>query len=110
MSDAYLNLSEDFVQECIKRAMDQPKAGNVQVLGLECFRTDNIISYKGENYFRACDVLVKVWPGGEQTHCVKRVGHPSVDHEDYYGNTVSRTPYELKQLLRILDEEGLDGL
>lgn len=57
-----------------------------EVLAPECFTNGKVIAYKGENYYKACDALVMITHDGEQVHCVKRVGHPSLDHEDYHGN------------------------
>lgn len=63
------------------------------VLGPELFTNGDVISYKGENYYRACDYPV-AQVGGSQTHCVKRVGHPSHIHEDYDGRIKSVTSSE----------------
>lgn len=46
-----------------------------------------VICLEGENFYKACDALVRDFDDG-QTHCVKRVGHPSVQHEDYEGRTL----------------------
>ncbi len=62
-------------------------------IGPECF-TDldaKVISYKGENYYLACDKVVTNRPEGGQSFCVKRVGHPSREHEDWDGNTRDKT-------------------
>lgn len=55
-------------------------------IGKECFADKNleVISYKGENYYRACGVIVKTTRYGT-TSCVKRVNHPGNVHEDYAG-------------------------
>jgi hypothetical protein len=58
------------------------------MLGPECFTDGDVISYKGENYYRACNVLVSDLEDGGQSHCVKRVNHPSKQHEDYDGRTL----------------------
>lgn len=57
----------------------------------ECFTDGDVISYKGENYYRACDHFVKDLDGGGASYCVKRVNHPGLMHEDYYGNTLIDT-------------------
>lgn len=55
-------------------------------IGPECFADSEatVISYKGDNFYRACDVLVAEFAGGA-SHCVKRVNHPNRQHEDFYG-------------------------
>lgn len=64
------------------------KDGPYTMLGPECFTDGDVISYKGENYYRACNVFVADLEDGGQSHCVKRVGHPSKQHEDYDGRTL----------------------
>lgn len=54
-------------------------------LGPEWFIAGDVISYKGENFYRACDKVVRELPDGGQSHCVKRAGHPSVMCEDFCG-------------------------
>jgi len=56
-------------------------------IGPECFTDGFVISYKGENYYRACGAVVLWKEGGATTSCVKRVGHPGSIHEDYQGFT-----------------------
>lgn len=61
------------------------------VIAPECiiFADDSVISYKGANYYRACDEFVSDLPEGGQSFCVKRVNHPGTIHEDYFGRTRS---------------------
>jgi hypothetical protein len=56
-------------------------------IGAECFvDTDiHVISYRGENYYKACDAFVRDRPDGGQSFCVKRVDHPGNIHEAYDG-------------------------
>lgn len=63
--------------------------GDFTTLGPECFTNyeRTVISYKGENFYRACDVKVRDLPEGGASHCVMRVNHPSNLHEDMEGNT-----------------------
>lgn len=58
-------------------------------IGSECFANEEetIISYKGENFYKSCDHQVTDIEGGGASHCVKRVDHPGVRHEDFDGNT-----------------------
>jgi hypothetical protein len=68
------------------------QSGDFTVLGPELFtdRQVEVISYKGENFYRACNVLVKEDADGGASHCVKRVGHPRPnEHEDYDGNIIT---------------------
>ena len=56
-------------------------------IGPECFsdKAGHVISYKGSNFYKACDRIVKV-NIYSTTHCVKRINHPN-DCEDFVGNT-----------------------
>lgn len=58
-------------------------------IGPECFTDGDVISYKGQNFYRACDAFVSDLPDGGQSFCVKRVGHPGKTHEDYEGRAKS---------------------
>lgn len=51
-------------------------------LGIELFTDcdEEVISYKGENFYKACAVKVTAF-----STCVKRVNHPGVLHENYDG-------------------------
>lgn len=59
--------------------------GSYLTIGPECFTDGKVISYKGANYYKACDAWVRDLPNGGQSHCVSRVGHPSHLHEDSEG-------------------------
>lgn len=79
-----------FCSECVQiflAGITQPTQDYVEI-GPECFSdaAGTIISYKGENYYRACDTFVGNVLGGGQSFCVKRVGHPGSVHEDFDGN------------------------
>lgn len=56
-------------------------------IGNECFAMGDrsYISYKGEQYYRACNHFVADRVDGGVEFCVKRVGHPGSDHESYSG-------------------------
>lgn len=58
-------------------------------IGPECFANPDktVIAWQGSNYYQACDHQVTETEDGGATHCVKRVDHPGVRHEDYDGNT-----------------------
>lgn len=60
-------------------------------IGPECFTNGDVISYKGENYYRACDAFVTDRPEGGQSFCVKRINHPGTIHEAYDGTTRDET-------------------
>lgn len=47
---------------------------------------ESVINYKGDNYYKACGHIVRQTEHGT-TSCVKRAGHPSAEHEDFYGVT-----------------------
>lgn len=71
----------------------------VQVLkqiGPECFSdgTETVISYKGANFYKACEHFVSNLPEGGTSSCVKRVNHPGFIHEDFYGKTLNENLYE----------------
>lgn len=63
------------------------KDGPYMNIGPEAFTDGDVISYKGENYYRACDIWVSDMIGGGQSFCVKRVNHPGKYHEDFEGVT-----------------------
>jgi hypothetical protein len=65
----------------------QGSIGSFVTIGPECFADGslNTISYKGENYYRACSEPVVKFASGAISHCVKRVNHKT-DHEDWGGN------------------------
>lgn len=71
-------------------------------IGPECFTDDYVISYKGENYYKACDEFVYDRDDGGQSFCVKRVDHPGMYHEAYDGRQKLRAeadgPGELDKL------------
>lgn len=80
---------------------EDPMNSDFPVIGPECFtnKDASVISYKGANYFRACDAFVRDLPGGGQSHCVKRVGHiPENVHEDYDGNVNSTDAAQPEQV------------
>lgn len=56
-------------------------------IGVECFTDGLVISYKGENYYKACDAFVHDLEDGGQAFCVKRMNHPTEIHESYDGTT-----------------------
>lgn len=70
-------------------------------IGPECFSDtdEKVISWKGQNYYRACDEIVCDLPEGGQAFCVKRVGHPGTIHEAYHGEIrdSATTPAPLAQ-------------
>lgn len=67
-------------------------------LGPELFSDseETVISWKGSNFYRACDRWVTEKLEGGSTHCVKRINHPSDMHEDYHGNQRSEIVDESK--------------
>lgn len=62
-------------------------------IGPECFTDGDrlVISYKGDNYYRSCGTVV-LDSGLGSSSCVKRSGHQSKDHEDFFGNTREHVP------------------
>lgn len=56
--------------------------------------SEDVISYKGANFYRACDAYVRNLPSGGTSHCVKRVGHSS-EHEDFDGFRFAAGPEHL---------------
>lgn len=54
----------------------------------EIFNADrSVITWKGEDYYKACGKYVARLDLDETSHCVKREGHPSMIHEDFVGRT-----------------------
>lgn len=66
-------------------------------LGPELFigNSGDVISFKGENFYRACNRFVRKLDNGDSTHCVKRAGHPGTICEDYDGETYDRKDLDL---------------
>ena len=60
-------------------------------IGPECFVNEQltVISFKGENFYKACGETVLRYPDGSESACVKRVNHPSLEHEDFMGTTLT---------------------
>jgi hypothetical protein len=58
-------------------------------IGPQCFsdKEQTVINYRGENFYRACGA-----PVGLHSSCVKRINHPSPDHEDFAGTTSTQPP------------------
>lgn len=46
-----------------------------------------VINYLGATFYKACDAVVSSLPDGGASHCVKRIGHASPQHEDFDGRT-----------------------
>lgn len=69
-------------------------ANDIVDIGPECFADGEelVISYKGANYYKACDAWVRDLDEGGASHCVKRVNHSSILHEDFDGNVRKREP------------------
>lgn len=57
-------------------------------------RAETVISYKGDNYYKACGVIVGHYEGG-LTSCVKRLNHPGNVHEDWAGRIVGTKPEQI---------------
>lgn len=57
-------------------------------IGPECFANKDlsVISFKGENYYKACGKIVTGGFDGETSTCVKRQAHKN-NCEDWDGNT-----------------------
>lgn len=53
----------------------------------KCVVQGDVISYKGDNFYRSCGYIVTGTPLLGSTSCLKRIGHPGNVHEDYAGLT-----------------------
>lgn len=84
---AMVGLAIVFIIDRKRKAKESyPRAfGNLTDIGPECFTDGDVISYKGENFYRACGAWVCDNPEGGAAFCVKRVGHPGDLHESYKG-------------------------
>lgn len=49
---------------------------------------ETVINHKGENFYKACDVLVTGTPDNGASYCVKRVNHPGNECEDWDGQKI----------------------
>lgn len=59
--------------------------GFVEVTKAFATPDEDVISWRGENYYKGCDIHVRDLPDGGQSFCVKRVNHPGNLHEDFDG-------------------------
>jgi len=77
---------ESYLCDGFEINLDNKPAG-FEVLGSFCFTNGRVINHKGENYYKACDAIVAKLDDleGGMSHCVKRLDHPSTEHEDYQG-------------------------
>lgn len=78
-------------------------------IGPEAFTDGRVISYKGANFYKACDEFVCDTFDGGQSFCVKRVDHPGRTHEAYNGairfdDKVYNAAEELAQAIRLTVE------
>lgn len=78
---------------------DQNNGGFVDI-GPACFADGGftVISYRGANYYRACNAFVAERPDGAQNFCVKRVGHGGTYHEDFFGNRRDSEEWAIAEL------------
>lgn len=69
----------------------QPSSSDFVDIGPECFADKDltVISYKGENFYKACGRMVTGSLQNGGSHCVKRVNHFN-DCEDFNGETRSK--------------------
>jgi len=82
-------------------------------VGDSAFTNGNVISYEGENYYRACNYKVSDKPDGGTTYCVKHVDHrsnPNSLHEDFEGHEVphggeSNLAQHARRELELIGEE-----
>lgn len=85
--------AKEFCEDALLRLNELSKPvdlkGDSIDIGPLCFTNGDVISYKGQNFYRACGEHVSYIEGEGQgeTTCVKRVGHPGAIHEDYDGFT-----------------------
>lgn len=91
-TDTFVPISNSHFRELFTSDKSYPEIqGDYLVLGPECFtRRDDlsVISYKGQNYYLACDMIVaRDLVSRAATHCVKPRRHSS-DHEDHTGRVV----------------------
>ncbi len=86
-------------------------------LGPELFASGDltVISYKGQNYYKACGVTVTEQVDVGTSTCVKRVDHPGFMHEDYEGTVLGpagdiRTLDDqiIREVRTVLKRSGLD--
>lgn len=68
------------------------------VVGAFTSRDRKVISWNGENYYQSCGEFVADLPDGGESSCLKRVGHPSPEHEDYDGRVRRTFKYDYSEL------------
>ena len=64
---------------------------NITDIGPECFADldAGIISYKGKNFYEACDAHVYARYEGGNAFCVKPKGHKNANHEAFDGTILT---------------------
>lgn len=72
-------------QSVSAETLPPPPEGTYEDIGPEAFTNGLVISYKGANYYKACDEFVADTLSGGQEFCVKRVNHGGFVHEAYDG-------------------------
>lgn len=86
--------AKEYVEDALIRLAELLKPSDIKGdfidIGPQCFTDGDVISYKGENFYRACGELVAELEGGGRSHCVKRIGHPGNQHEDYDGRRLTK--------------------
>lgn len=60
--------------------------------------SETVINYKGDNFYKACGVIVNADVITGSTSCVKRINHPGTAHEDWDGN-MRETPDSMPEKL-----------
>lgn len=93
-SDTFIPVAEFLFKEKFSAGHTYPNnEGEFLNIGPACFTSlanQNVISYKGENYYVGCGATVFTNPvSGLTSHCVLTQGHAVKQHEDYAGRLLA---------------------
>jgi flagellar basal body L-ring protein FlgH len=59
---------------------------------------EDVLNWKGNNFYKACGAVVATLPDGSTSTCVKHLGHPSNEHEDINGQTKPVLEFDFSEL------------
>jgi hypothetical protein len=72
-----------------------PLSEELKGIGPEAFTNaeETVISFKGSNFYRACDAFVRNRPEGGASYCIRQMGHEDNNHIDFSGHSTKETTY-----------------
>ena len=83
-NDVILKRAQQF-HSYIKTGYPRQGQGGVIEIGEQTYTNGQVINHAGINYYRACEIFIREYPDGSQSHCLKPRDHVSIEHEDVTG-------------------------